>query len=794
MLRRGVFVVLLVWPALACNLPLLAVPTATLSPTATSTVTPTPSATPTPMPEQRFAEAEWSLFVGDWDVAMREYQDVLAAAGDEVLQGAAQLGIGDTWLRQRRYAEAEQALTAFLDGYPGHPEAARALLLRGRAWQALGRADLAASDFQSYLTLQPDRLGAYVEEWLGDALRQAGRPLEAVPHYLSAVGQPRISSSSPILLKVGLAYLEGGQPASALLQMDQLYATDLEPGIRASANWIAGRALEALGDWPSAQARYLDSVTNFPEAYDSYQGLVRLVEGGGQVDDFQRGLVDYYAEAYGPALAAFDRHLQTTPTAAGYFYRGLTNLALDLPLAALGDFDLLVERFPHGPLWTDGMLQKARVEWAWLDRYSAAIETYTRLVADQPDSPRAPEALMAAGRTAERVGELGRAAELWLRLPSEYPASPLAQAGAFQAGVARFRAGDFGGAREAFALAQSLGDEPGERAAALLWEGKAHLAEGQAGLAVQAWEAARQADPTGYYSERADDLLNDREPFADSQSFDFSSDLETERAAAESWLSERFGLAVDGSLQVPDTALVQDRRMIRGLELWRLGLFDLARDELEALRLAVADDPRATYQLMHVFLELGLYRSAILEARQILALAGMDDAATMGAPRYFNRIRFGPYFGDLILPEAARQGFDGLFLLSVVRQESLFEGFATSYAAARGLMQVIPSTGQSIADELGWPSGYETEDLYRPVVSVRFGTHYLAAQRARFEGDLYAALAAYNAGPGNAILWKELAPDDPDLFLEVIRLDQPQLYIRTIFEVHAIYRRLYAGG
>ena len=231
--------------------------------------------------------------------------------------------------------------------------------------------------------------------------------------------------------------------------------------------------------------------------------------------------------------------------------------------------------------------------------------------------------------------------------------------------------------------------------------------------------------------------------------------------------------------------------MIRGLELWDLGLYDLARDELEGLRVAVADDALATYQLMHVFQDLGLYRSAILASRQILALAGMDDAGTMNAPVYFNRIRFGPYFGDLILPEAARQGFDGLFLLSAVRQESLFEGFATSYAAARGLMQVIPDTGQSIADQLGWPVGYQTADLYRPVVSVRFGAFYLTEQRGRFEGDLYAGLAAYNAGPGNAILWKELAPDDPDLFLEVIRLDQPQLYIKTIYEVYAIYRRLY---
>jgi soluble lytic murein transglycosylase len=195
--------------------------------------------------------------------------------------------------------------------------------------------------------------------------------------------------------------------------------------------------------------------------------------------------------------------------------------------------------------------------------------------------------------------------------------------------------------------------------------------------------------------------------------------------------------------------------------------------------------------LMQALLDIGLYQPAIFAARQVLNLAGMDDAATMKAPVYFNHVRFGPYFGDIILPEAVRQGFDGLFLLSVVRQESLFEGFITSYAAARGLMQVIPPTGQSIADQLGWPPGYTSDDLYRPLVSVRFGTYYLAQQRDRFDGDLYAALAAYNAGPGNAALWKDLAPDDPDLFLEVIRLDQTHRYLTTIYEVFDIYRNLY---
>ncbi|RMF46314.1 MAG: lytic transglycosylase domain-containing protein, partial [Anaerolineae bacterium] len=95
------------------------------------------------------------------------------------------------------------------------------------------------------------------------------------------------------------------------------------------------------------------------------------------------------------------------------------------------------------------------------------------------------------------------------------------------------------------------------------------------------------------------------------------------------------------------------------------------------------------------------------------------------------------------------------------------------------------------ADLLGWPPQYTDDDLYRPLVNVRFGAAYLARQRDAFHGDLYAALAAYNAGPGNASIWYNLSGGDPDLFLEIIRYPETQEYIRGIYEMYAIYYRLY---
>jgi soluble lytic murein transglycosylase len=126
-----------------------------------------------------------------------------------------------------------------------------------------------------------------------------------------------------------------------------------------------------------------------------------------------------------------------------------------------------------------------------------------------------------------------------------------------------------------------------------------------------------------------------------------------------------------------------------------------------------------------------------------------------------------------------------------MRQESMFESFITSYASAAGLLQVMPGTGGYIAGQLG-QSRYDPADLYRPDVSVRFGVFYLAEQRGRFDGHVYAMLAAYNAGPGRSARWyNQSGQADPDLFLALVDIDQPRGYIEAIYLNHALYRAIY---
>jgi soluble lytic murein transglycosylase len=129
--------------------------------------------------------------------------------------------------------------------------------------------------------------------------------------------------------------------------------------------------------------------------------------------------------------------------------------------------------------------------------------------------------------------------------------------------------------------------------------------------------------------------------------------------------------------------------------------------------------------------------------------------------------------------------------MSVIRQESLFEGFAESSAGAIGMMQIMPATAKDEVVRMGWPPNYNDSDLYRPVVSVSLGAHYLARLLDLFDGNIFAALAAYNGGPGNAQAWNDMANNDPDLLVEVIRPDETRTYLKQIFTFTKIYEQVY---
>jgi soluble lytic murein transglycosylase len=458
---------------------------------------------------------------------------------------------------------------------------------------------------------------------------------------------------------------------------------------------------------------------------------------------------------------------------------------------ALSIWNEIISTYPDHPFYDEAWEFKAYSLWYYLGQYDEASLVLQEFVNGNPFHPRAAEFLYDAGRIEELTGDLADAATIWRKVFNDYPTSTYATLSLFKSGICQVRLISYDQALGTFSILRDASGSMEELSQALLWIGKVHFYQGNSEAAQAAWSEAANADPTGYYSERARDLLQNRSPFTPPQDYDTGFDINVEKNLAQTWLKETFSIPPDTNLESLGL-LAEDPRVIRGTELWDLDQYEDARVEFEALRNEVSFDAISSYRLANYLVDLGLFRPAIFASRSVLDAAGMDDAGTMNAPAYFNYIRFGTYYSDIVIPAGQEYGFHPLLLFSVIRQESLFEGFVKSTAGARGLMQIIPSTGAERADLEGWPPDYSDDDLYRPHVNIKLGTAYLAFLRNYFDGDMYAALAGYNAGPGNAEIWLEEAKGDMDLFLEIIRFNETQTYITNISEIFAIYRRIYS--
>ena len=140
---------------------------------------------------------------------------------------------------------------------------------------------------------------------------------------------------------------------------------------------------------------------------------------------------------------------------------------------------------------------------------------------------------------------------------------------------------------------------------------------------------------------------------------------------------------------------------------------------------------------------------------------------------------------DVIRQQADEKGVDAALIAAVIYSESKFSD-AESSAGARGLMQITPEAAKFIEKQSGGTT-FKLDDLSDPEINIRYGTFLLRELLDRYDGDEAAALAAYNAGPGNADRW-----GGADLSVEDIPFPETRAYVEEVLEKREEYRRKYA--
>lgn len=139
---------------------------------------------------------------------------------------------------------------------------------------------------------------------------------------------------------------------------------------------------------------------------------------------------------------------------------------------------------------------------------------------------------------------------------------------------------------------------------------------------------------------------------------------------------------------------------------------------------------------------------------------------------------------DVIRQQSREKGVDAALIAAVIYAESKFQD-RTSSAGARGLMQITPDAAADIERHSGGTT-FELGDLADPEINIRYGTFLLAELLERYDGDVVAVLAAYNAGPTNAERW-----GGSELTIEGIPFPETRAYVEDVLEKRSEYREEY---
>jgi len=395
----------------------------------------------------------------------------------------------------------------------------------------------------------------------------------------------------------------------------------------------------------------------------------------------------------------------------------------------------------------------------------------TRMETDFPSSPWLAEALFSSGNMYLLRKDYPRAAEYYSYLAQHFNSSKNASAAHWRAGWLNYRIGNFKEAARIFD--EQIHNFPGttETASALYWRGR--LYESQDHNLAQAaanYRTIVRVYQHFFYAQMARQrlaALGTTEPAP-------VPDLDQIKSADVPTLAESF----------PEDS----PHLAKAKLLANAGLNDYIPREI------AADPDSGSWSALAEAQIYASYGEAYRAMRALKrALPGAASAPIQSIPLAYWHILFPEPYWTTIKIESAKNNLDPYLVASLIRQESEFNPSVISYANAWGLMQLLPSTGKSIARQEGM-THFQTFQLLDPETNIRLGTRYLRQTLDRFGGVPEYALAAYNAGESRVEDWQASGPySGIDEFVESIPFTQTRDYVQAILRNIEIYREIDAS-
>lgn len=644
--------------------------------------------------------------------------------------------------RQGEYREAARILTAHRDGLAKNRD--YLLYFLGESWFYAADYDKAASSFAELGKLRDSRFAAMAPWRAADCLWMEGKRDAAATAYRKLLHGKSNADQAVARFRV------------AEVQADAARAKKDEPALATAARAfmeihvdfpahplgeLAGKRAAELAPAATTQAR------GEPTPQERLQRAALLSKG------------HHWQEAY-EELARLPPSLPPELVVQRDLAMGMAKYHARRDYAGAAELLLGVAPRLTGEKAAFAAFHGARAL-SRIDRDDEAIAAYHGVVAKYPGASWAAEAQFRAGWLEVNRGHFRAALPDLAETLRRYPRSSFADDAAWYLALAHYLLGDAAQAEKALATYERTIPRGNEEATmrVLYWRARVAALAGQATTATALLRECVARAPFNYYGLLARARL---------------------RQAGESlpWpaLPERG----------PTPKPLHDAAVERVLELEKAGLVVEAGAELERAEgqlLKRDGKAQALPFLLATYPRLLAYHRA-----QHLADALGDNGL---ADRLAWQAAYPRAFAAAVESYGKVSGTPDLFAYAIMRKESNYYPFALSPSDARGLLQLIPSTGEILAKKLGL-AGFPDE-LFDPDTNIRLGTAYLGGLYQRFQRQEALAAGAYNAGAHAMMRWCDQWGSRPlDEFVELITYDQAREYIKRVLGIYARYRLLYA--
>ncbi len=423
------------------------------------------------------------------------------------------------------------------------------------------------------------------------------------------------------------------------------------------------------------------------------------------------------------------------------------------------------------------------------------IVTFQRIISAYPEGEWADDALFSIGNIYREANDLKMALKFYGRLVSEYPESKFADSAIWWNAWANYGAGEYQKTEQT--LQELLSRYPRSFLVhqARYWQGKSAEKREDPVRAARYYGRVLQNGPYTYYGYRAAERLAVLKVPQGGAPADIPADAIPDCGAEPCSEDPLAAYDLDDGPPVwtdeTRQLLAAEPSFKKTLELMQLDMKKEAAAELWSLQERLSHARGALIGLSKAFFDLGdYYRSLFLVLRNYQPYL---DGQSRETPPDLWVLAYPQGYWDSIATYSKKYGQDPYFIAAIIREESQFQATALSPAGARGVMQVMPRTGEWVARNVSVP-GFDRSRLFEPDMAINVGTWYIGHLMKRFKNDPLLVAAAYNAGPEAVTSW--ISRNGPaglerDVFVESIPFAETRSYVKKVLRNYAEYKRIY---